>query len=130
MSANGDEFKTRDGSRTYLFRASNSLSIPTTTETTSKSLQTTSFILFNVQQLLTAGVPERVVADVFCAAVYGLRAGGALDKGAAVGESDELGEGVWSLGAAHQRGMADLLCRGGGDAQTRAGCVVNQHVVE
>lgn len=86
----------------YLLRTSNGLSIPTTTETTSESLQTTSLVLFDVQQLLTAGVPEWVVADILCAAVDGLRAGGALDEGAAVGQSDELGEGVWSLGAAHQ----------------------------
>jgi len=109
MSANVNTYKSSQ-TGTNLFSTSNSLSIPTATETTSESLQTTSLILFNVQQLLTARVPERVVAHVLCAAVYGLRAGGALDKSAAVGQSDELGEGVWALGAAHQRCMADLLC--------------------
>jgi hypothetical protein len=127
MSANETQSNTLNMTRTNLFRPSNSLSIPPTTETTSESLQTTSLILLDIQQFLTARVPQRVVAHIFRAAVYGLRAGGALDERAAVGESDELGKGVWSLGAAHQRGVADLLCAGRGDAQARAGCVVEEH---
>ena len=107
MSANVNTYKSSQ-TGTNLFSTSNSLSIPTATETTSESLQTTSLILFNVQQLLTAGVPEGAIPHVLCGAVDGHGRSGALGECAAVGEGHELGEGIWTSGPTEEGSVSNL----------------------
>lgn len=53
-------------------------------------------------------VPQQGVTGVAGGAVDGERGGGALRVSAAVGEGDELSEGVGPLGAPEEGGMAAL----------------------
>lgn len=95
--------------KTHVLIDSHSLGIPTTTKAASKPLQAAGLVLFNIQQLLRAGVPQRRVAHVLCGAQNGGGRGGALGEGGAVGQGDELGEGIGALGTAQEGGMARLL---------------------
>ncbi|KAL9112214.1 MAG: hypothetical protein Q9187_007810, partial [Circinaria calcarea] len=55
------------------------------------------------------------VARVLGRRVDGQRGRGAVGVGAAVGEGDELGEGVGPLGPAEERGVAVLVVEVGGE---------------
>ena len=94
--------------RTHLLNLSNNLRIPPPTEPSSKPLQPARLVLFHVLQLLRRRVPQRVVLGVFGRAVDGRGRGRAVHVCAAVGQRNHLREGVGPLGAAQERGMADL----------------------
>lgn len=83
--------------------------IPPCAELGSEGGQFARLVLLDVQQLLTAGVPQRVVPDVLGALEDGLRAGRAQREGGAVGQGDELCECVGPLGAAQEGRVAHLL---------------------
>ena len=77
-----------------------SLSIKPPPKPPPKPPQPPRLILLHIQQFLTARVPQDVVFRVARGLVDGLRRRGAVGEGRAVGERDELREGVGALGAA------------------------------
>lgn len=91
-------------------------------ETRSESSESTSLIVLNVHKLAARRVPQERVAGITRRAVHRHGRGGAVGERAAVGERDELGEGVGALRAAEKGSVsalgADEGCRfgmGGGD---------------
>jgi hypothetical protein len=82
-----------DFGKTYLL----CICVPSSAELCAESGQFSSFVLLYVQQLLRAGMPQRRIPYVLGALVNGLGVRCAQGEGAAVGEGDELGEGVGAL---------------------------------
>ena len=91
------------------------LRIPAPAEFTPEGPQPAGLVLLDIQQFLTRRVPQRRVARVLGRLVDGHRGRGAVGVGAAVGEGDELGEGVGALGAAEEGGVAVLMVEVGGE---------------
>lgn len=103
---------------TYLLRPihTRTLSIPPPPKLGPKRRQLARLVLLNIQQLLATRVPQRRVANVLCGSVDGLRVRRAQCEGRAVGERDQLREGVRPLGAPQKRCVPDLrgVLGGGG----------------
>lgn len=102
-----DIFRQNPGEK-YLLKILSNLRIPSTTKLCSESAQTTSFVLLDVHQLLTARIPDWMVSNVLCTAIDRRWRRGAVQVCAAVGEGDELGEGVGPLWSPQQRRVATL----------------------
>ena len=118
----------RISASTYLLRSSNNLRIPAPTEPPSEFLQPSCLVLLHVRQLLTARIPQRVVLGVFGRAVDRGRRGRAVQVCGAVGKRDHLRESVGPLGAAQQRGVADLRGEAaGGTARGSQGGAEERH---
>lgn len=82
--------------------------IPAATELGAEGSEPAGLVLLDVHQLAGRRVPEETVARVAGGAVDGGGRGGAVREGAAVGQRDELREGVGPLGPAQQRGVSAL----------------------
>jgi hypothetical protein len=83
-------------------------SVPPPTIFRSERGQLPCFVLFYVEQLLGAWIPQRRIPGILCALVHGYRGCGAVHKSAAVAEGDELGKCIGALRAAEERRVSDL----------------------